>query len=79
MLGFVLTGLIVGATYALARKVVGAAGAFLAAAVTVGVAFIPDNYSYILPHTFAATLGTLVVLVSFSASHGMRRRRAAHR
>ena len=63
VLGFVLTGLILAATYALARKVVGPAGAFLAAAVTVGVAFIPDNYSYILPHTFAATLGTLGLLV----------------
>jgi hypothetical protein len=62
-LGLVLTGLILAATYALARQLVSPFGAFLATALTAGVAFIPDNYGYVLPHTFAATLGTLLLLL----------------
>ena len=61
-LGLLLTGGIVLATYALARTFVGPVGAFLAAALTTAVAFIPNNYSYVLPHTIAATLGTLGLL-----------------
>ncbi len=61
-LGLFLTTAIVVATYVLARAFVGALGAFLAAAITLGVALIPDNYSFVLPHTNAATLGMLFVL-----------------
>jgi hypothetical protein len=61
-LGLVLTAAIVGATYALARTFVSPLGAFLAAALTTAVAFVPNNYSYVLPHTTAATLGTLFLL-----------------
>ena len=62
-LGLAITAAIVAATYALARMFVGPLGAFLAAALTMAVAFAPNNYSYVLPHTIAATLGTLFLLV----------------
>ena len=62
-LGLGLTAAILAATYALARVVAGTVGALLAAALTAAVAFIPDNYSFVLPHTFAAPLGTLLVLL----------------
>lgn len=60
--GFVITLAIIGMTYAVARPLVAPVGAFLAAALTAAVAFIPSNYSYVLPHTNAATLGTLLLL-----------------
>src|SRR4051794_23414723 len=59
VMGFMITLLIIGATFAVARIFVSAMGAFLAAAITTAVAFIPNNYGYVLPHTNAATLGTL--------------------
>ena len=62
-LGLAITAAIVAATYALARTFVGPLGSFLAAALTTAVAFIPNNYSYVLPHTISATLGTLFLLV----------------
>jgi hypothetical protein len=62
-LGLVVALAIVGATYALARIVTGPLGALLASALTAGVAFIPNNYSFVLPHTHAATIGTLLILV----------------
>ncbi len=62
-LGLAITAAIVAATYALARTMVGPLGAFLAGAITVAVAFTPNNYSYVLPHTYSATLGTLLLLV----------------
>jgi hypothetical protein len=61
-LGFVLTALILAGTYLLARKQSGPLGAFLATALVAAVAFIPANFSYVLPHTLAATLGTLALL-----------------
>jgi hypothetical protein len=61
-LGFVVALGIIGVTYALARALVAPLGAFLAAALTAAVAFIPSNYSFVLPHTNAATLGTLLLL-----------------
>jgi hypothetical protein len=61
-LGLAFTAAIVAATYALARTFVGPLGAFLAAALTTAVAFAPNNYSYVLPHTISATLGTLFLL-----------------
>ena len=53
---------IIGATYLLARAVVAPLGAFLAAAITAAVAFIPDNFSYVIPHTIDMTLGMLLLL-----------------
>jgi hypothetical protein len=61
-LGFVIAIAIIAATYALARAAVEPPGAFLAAALTAAVAFIPSNYSFVLPHTNAATLGALALL-----------------
>jgi Dolichyl-phosphate-mannose-protein mannosyltransferase len=61
-LGIAVALAIVAATYALARTLVGPLGAFLAAAITAAVAFTPNNYSYVLPHTYAATFGTLLLL-----------------
>ena len=61
-LGLVLTGAILAATYALGRIVAGATGAVLATAITAAVAFTPNNYGYVLPHTENATLGTLLTL-----------------
>jgi hypothetical protein len=62
LVGLVVTAAIVLATYALARSFVGPLGAFLASAMTLAVALVPNNYSYVLPHTSAATLGTLGLL-----------------
>lgn len=61
-LGLGIALAIIFATYGLARVLLPPIGAFLAAVITAAVAFIPDNNSYVLPHTFAATLGTLLVL-----------------
>ncbi|HEX7255094.1 MAG TPA: glycosyltransferase family 39 protein, partial [Gaiellaceae bacterium] len=61
-IGLLLTAGIVAATYALGRSLLSPLGAFLAAALTLAVALIPNNYSYVLPHTHAATLGTLLLL-----------------
>jgi Dolichyl-phosphate-mannose-protein mannosyltransferase len=62
-IGLLLTAAIVSASYALGRSLLSPLGAFLAAVITLAVAFIPNNYSYVLPHTHAATLGTLLLLV----------------
>lgn len=62
MIGLLLTAGIVSATYALGRAFLSPLGAFLAAVLTLAVALIPNNYSYVLPHTHAATLGTLLLL-----------------
>jgi dolichyl-phosphate-mannose-protein mannosyltransferase len=62
-LGLLITAAIIGVTYALARTLMGPLAAFLAAALVAEVAFIPNNYGFVLPHTFAATLGTLFLLV----------------
>ena len=61
-LGFVVAFAIIGATYALARAVAGPLGGFLAGSITAAIAFIPSNYSFVFPHTNAATLGTLFLL-----------------
>jgi hypothetical protein len=73
-LGLLVTAGIVAATYALARTFVGPLGGFLAAALTTAVAFIPNNYSYVLPHTMAATLGTLLLLCLLLALARLARR-----
>jgi hypothetical protein len=61
-IGLLVTAAILTATYVLARAVSGPVAAAFATVITAAVAFIPDNYSYVLPHTNAATLGTLFVL-----------------
>jgi hypothetical protein len=61
-LGLVLASAIVALTYALGRMLTGPLGAFLAAAITVPLAFGPTNFSYVLPHSFSATVGLLAVL-----------------
>ena len=71
--GLLVTAGILAATYALARAYVGPAGAFLAAAITAAVAFAPTNYSYVLPHTMAATFGTLLLLLLLLACWGYLR------
>ena len=75
-LGLVLTTAIVGATYALARTQTGPAGAAFAAIVTAAVAFSPTNVSFVLPHTFSATLAILLSLLFllglWAASQGQR-------
>jgi hypothetical protein len=63
VLGLIITIALIGATYALARTFVGPLGSFLAAAFTAEVALIPNNYSFVLPHTYAATLGTLLLVL----------------
>ena len=40
----------------------GPLGAFLATSLVAAVAFIPDNFWNVLPHTITATLGTLTLL-----------------
>ncbi len=60
--GIVLAVAIVFATYGVARVAVGATGAFLAAAITAGLAFSPTNLSYVLPHTLSAPLAILATL-----------------
>jgi hypothetical protein len=62
-IGLIVTAGIILATYALARCFVSPLAAFLAGALTLAVALIPNNYSYVLPHTHAATLGTLLLLL----------------
>jgi hypothetical protein len=61
--GLTIALAIVAATYALARVHAPPLGAFLAASITAAVAFVPNNYSFVLPYTNAATLGTLVTLL----------------
>ena len=61
-LGIVLSLAIVAVTYALGRKLAGPTGGFLAAAITIPVAFGPTNLSFVLPHTYSATAGILATL-----------------
>jgi hypothetical protein len=61
-LGLLITAAILACTYALARCYLAPLAAGIATGITAAVAFIPNNYSYVLPHTGAATLGTLFLL-----------------
>jgi hypothetical protein len=61
-LGIALATLIVFGAYALARVQTGALGAFLAGAITAAVGFGPSNFSFVLPHTYSATLGLAAAL-----------------
>ena len=60
--GLVLTIAIAALTYALGRMLAGTLGGFLAAAIVVSAALAPTNFSYVLPHTEAATLGLALLL-----------------
>lgn len=62
-LGLTLAIAIVALTYVLARMLSGSLGAFLAAAITAPVAFAPSNFSFVIPHSYSATLGILGTLV----------------
>lgn len=68
-LGLLLAGTIVAATYALARTQTGPTGSFLAAAIVAPVAFAPNNFSFVLPHTYSVTVG-LVALLGFVLAAG---------
>ena len=63
VVGLVLAVAIVAATYALARTQTGPAGAFLAGAIVVPIAFAPNNLSFVLAHTYSAPLGLLCALL----------------
>ena len=52
-----------------ARTQSGPLGASLAAAITAGVAFSPTNFSFVLPHTYSATLAVLMTLGFLLALH----------
>jgi hypothetical protein len=60
--GLVVTLLLVAATYAVGRIVLPPLGAGLAAGLTAAVALAPNNYGFVLPHTYDAPLGTLLLL-----------------
>ena len=60
--GLVVTLLLVAATYGVARIVLPPLGAGLAAGLTAAVALAPNNYGFVLPHTYDAPLGTLLLL-----------------
>ena len=62
-LGLAIAIAIVFATYAVARLAAGPAASAAAAGITAGVAFAPTNFSFVLPHTYSATLGILALLV----------------
>lgn len=62
-IGIVVATLIVVATYAVARTQVEPLGAVLAAGLTAPLAFAPNNFSYVLPHSFSASFGILFSLV----------------
>jgi hypothetical protein len=62
-LGVIVTAAILTATYVLARSLTGVLGASLATAITAAVALTPNNFNFVLPHTGAATIGLLCVLV----------------
>jgi hypothetical protein len=68
-LGLAIAYAIVLAVYALARTQSGPLGAALAAAITAGVAFSPTNFSFVLPHTYSATLAVLMTLGFLLALH----------
>jgi hypothetical protein len=62
VVGMLTAGAIVAATYGLTRLMTGPLGAFLAAAITAGVALEPTNFSFVLPHSSSATLALLCAL-----------------
>ncbi len=61
--GLLIATAILAATYVLARTRLGPLGAFLAAALVLPVAFSPNQFSYVDPHTHSATLAVLLSLL----------------
>lgn len=76
--GLTLSVGIVGATYALARQLVGPASAFLAAALGATAAFTAGNNSFVVPHTYSATTAIVFSLLALLgiAIHARRGGRA---
>lgn len=66
--GFALAALIIGATYALGRRLAGPLGGFLAAALTATAAFSSANNSFVMPHTFTAPLAVALSLGALLAA-----------
>jgi hypothetical protein len=62
-LGLIVALATVAATYALARTHAGALGAGIAAALAAAVAFSPNQFSFVLPHTGDASVGALLLLL----------------
>ena len=62
-LGLLVAFATVGATYALALTHAGPLGAGIAAALAASVAFSPNQFSFVLPHTGDASLGALLLLL----------------
>jgi hypothetical protein len=65
--GLVQTGAIVGAFYALARRLLPALTAALASAVLLAIGFSGTAFNFILPHTNSATFGILFLLLMLLA------------
>ena len=61
--GLALTTVIVFSTYAVARMYADVLGSAIATAIVAAIAFAPNNLSFVVPHTTAATLGVLGLLV----------------
>lgn len=75
--GLVLTAAILALTYDVGRRLAGPLGGVLAAGMTLGVAFSADNSSFVLPHSFSASLAVLATLgmlaaLGHEAEHGRR-------
>jgi hypothetical protein len=66
--GVAIAVTIVGATYLLGRSLSSPLGGFLAAAITAPLAFAPNNFSMVLPHTFSASISVLTALVFLFAA-----------
>jgi hypothetical protein len=63
-LGVAIASAIVFATFRLARTYeVGAVGSGIVAVAVAALAYAPNYYSYVMPHTTSATLGTLLTIV----------------
>jgi hypothetical protein len=62
VVGLLVTGAIVAATYLLARSVTSGLGGLLAGAITAGIAVAPTNFSFVAPHSYSETLGITALL-----------------
>lgn len=60
--GLTVAAAIVAGTYVLGRSISNWVGGLLAATLVAAVALMPTNFSFVLPHTESATLGTLLLL-----------------
>jgi hypothetical protein len=71
--GAALALAIVGATFALARSLVGLPASLIVAAITATAAFSSENNSFVMPHTFSAPLAVLLVMGALLAAIGVAR------